>query len=49
MDFERVVVGGGKSEKLVDMVVQGSFTYPRLYVYLIIFHYIIILMGSTRP
>ncbi len=23
MDFERMVFGGGKSEKLVDMVVQG--------------------------
>ena len=49
MDFEIMVFGGGECEKSFGMVVQGSSKYQRLYYYLIIFKYIIILMGSTRP
>ena len=45
MDFERMVFGGGKSEKSADMGVQGALNIKDYIYILFIFKYIIILMG----
>jgi hypothetical protein len=49
MPFERMCFGGGECDKVFDKGVQGSAKYQRLYLYVIILKYIIIVMGSTRP